>query len=369
MLLILAGVSISLILNNNGVIQKSKEAKNKYSEARANEQADLDNISDWIDEQTSSQTLNVNFNGYEVGTWTNKDINISLSTGNIQNQYKIDQNDWTNCDSSLTINTDQNNIYYFRVVDSSGNVKSETQGYSIKRDTTGPTFNITSTSAYSGVGWSISNIQDTGIGVDDAPQITVAYKCTSETDSEYVVSYEGTATSGTITEVDYGKTYVIKVTINDKIGNVREITELVGTYCFVAGTKVLAESGFKNIEDIKIGDKVYAINMDNNSKELKEVTSLFRGHSDVIYEITVGNEVIKATPRHQFYVVDKGWVRAYDLSVGDQLSAKDNENMKIEKIEKKEYTQNLITVYNLTVEGYHNYLITEYELLVHNSVT
>ncbi len=49
-LLILAGVSISLILDNNGIIQKSKDAKREYGQARANEQADLENISDFIDD-------------------------------------------------------------------------------------------------------------------------------------------------------------------------------------------------------------------------------------------------------------------------------------------------------------------------------
>ena len=49
-LLILAGVSISLVLDNNGIIQKSKEARNKYGQAKENEQADLTNVSDWIEE-------------------------------------------------------------------------------------------------------------------------------------------------------------------------------------------------------------------------------------------------------------------------------------------------------------------------------
>ena len=48
-LLILAGVSISLILDNNGIIQKSKEAKTEYAQARENEQADLNNAGNWID--------------------------------------------------------------------------------------------------------------------------------------------------------------------------------------------------------------------------------------------------------------------------------------------------------------------------------
>ena len=49
-LLILAGVSISLVLNNNGVISKAKDAKNQYAEAQTNDEKQLEETSDWIDE-------------------------------------------------------------------------------------------------------------------------------------------------------------------------------------------------------------------------------------------------------------------------------------------------------------------------------
>jgi type II secretory pathway pseudopilin PulG len=52
-LLILAGVSISLVLNNNGVISKAKNAKNQYAEAQTNEDKQLDETTDWIDETVS----------------------------------------------------------------------------------------------------------------------------------------------------------------------------------------------------------------------------------------------------------------------------------------------------------------------------
>jgi len=124
----------------------------------------------------------------------------------------------------------------------------------------------------------------------------------------------------------------------------------------------------KNIEEIAIGDKVWTINLDNNQRELKEVTKLFIGESDEIYEITINEEVIEATPKHQFYIVDKGWIRAYELEEGDQLIAKDNEKLVINKIvHKKDITP--VKVYNLTVEGNHNYLITKYEVLVHNAAS
>ena len=62
MLLILAGVSISLILDNNGIIKKSKDARREYRQAQANEQADLSDLSDLIDEATAEPTPKVNVN-------------------------------------------------------------------------------------------------------------------------------------------------------------------------------------------------------------------------------------------------------------------------------------------------------------------
>ena len=50
-LLILAGVSISLILDNNGIIAKSKYARKEYGQARENEQKELDEVSSWIEKQ------------------------------------------------------------------------------------------------------------------------------------------------------------------------------------------------------------------------------------------------------------------------------------------------------------------------------
>ena len=57
-LLILAGVSISLILDNNGIIQKSKDAKREYGQAKENEQADLEKVSDWIEKQANGNSGN-----------------------------------------------------------------------------------------------------------------------------------------------------------------------------------------------------------------------------------------------------------------------------------------------------------------------
>ena len=56
-LLILAGVTISLLLDENGIIKKSKDARREYEQAKANEQEDLSNLSDMIEEATGKVTL------------------------------------------------------------------------------------------------------------------------------------------------------------------------------------------------------------------------------------------------------------------------------------------------------------------------
>ena len=49
-------------MDKNGIIQKSKDARREYGQAKANEQEDLSNLSDMIDEATAEPTPKVNVN-------------------------------------------------------------------------------------------------------------------------------------------------------------------------------------------------------------------------------------------------------------------------------------------------------------------
>ena len=183
-------------------------------------------------------------------------------------------------------------------------------------------------------------------------------------DDTLVYSGSNTTYSGTTTKTSV--TY--KVESEDNKGNISTKTGTIYlSPCFVAGTKVLTKDGLKNIEDIKIGEYVYAINLDTNEKELSKVTDTIKTQNNKIYEVTLeNNEIIKSTERHEYYVLDKGWVKSYDLKVGDILSSTTKGRLKIKNIVIKTYDKPVNT-YNLTVEGNHNYLVTEYEVLVHNS--
>ena len=79
-LLILAGVSISLVLDKNGIIQKSKDARREYGQAKANEQEDLSNLSDMIEEATAEPPPKV-----DVNTKAGDNSTINGKKGNSNN--------------------------------------------------------------------------------------------------------------------------------------------------------------------------------------------------------------------------------------------------------------------------------------------
>ena len=84
--------------------------------------------------------------------------------------------------------------------------------------------------------------------------------------------------------------------------------------CFTGDTKVAVENGYKNIEDIKIGDYVYSYNLDTNKKELKKVLETFIHQKDEIYTLKVNNQLIYTTEEHPFYVINKGWINTEKLN-------------------------------------------------------
>ena len=77
--MILAGVSISLLLDENGIIKKSKDARREYGQAKANEQEDLSNLSDMIEEATGKVAK------IDVNTKASKNGTINGEEGNSKN--------------------------------------------------------------------------------------------------------------------------------------------------------------------------------------------------------------------------------------------------------------------------------------------
>ena len=135
--------------------------------------------------------------------------------------------------------------------------------------------------------------------------------------------------------------------------------------CFVAGTLIATSDGDKPIESICIGDYVLSKNEFTGEVAYKKVTNLFVRSVGQLVHIQASDVDIQTTTEHPFWVHNRGWVPANELSVGDLLELCDNTGIAIDKIELKT-SENLIPVYNFEVEDWHTYFITNMHILVHN---
>ena len=338
-LMILAGVSFSMIMGDDGIISKAARAKEEAIIGEEKEQVEA---------------------AYSGAESNELKPNVTIVSTDIQSE--LDKNGVkANATGEGVISvTFQDTGHVYRIL-TSGKIVGPITSEIIENWTID--FAIgTRTLKTTAVSVTVNNLKS------ENGQLTYKYyiKKATESDDYYVLKYEGTSNTYIYENVYNTQSYLLKVEVMDEIGNKRVATQTAGVHCFLAGTKILSESGMKNIEEIEIGEKVYSINIDNNQKELKEVLAIFEGESNEVYELTIGDEVVKTTPKHQFYIVDKGWVRACDIQEGDRIVAKDNSDLIINNIEYK-YYEEPVKVYNLTVEGYHNYLITPYEMLVHNA--
>ena len=128
--------------------------------------------------------------------------------------------------------------------------------------------------------------------------------------------------------------------------------------CFTKGTKVKTPLGYATIESLKKGDLVKSYDTKVEAKVDSEVTETFLHKNHDGYLVINGN--IKTTSNHPFYS-NGDWVDAGELSVGDKILHVDGLEHTVESIENYDDT---IDVYNIEVDGNHNYYAENY--LVHN---
>ncbi len=138
--------------------------------------------------------------------------------------------------------------------------------------------------------------------------------------------------------------------------------------CFVAGTLIKTDSADTPIEEIEIGDYVWAWDEDTGEVALKRVVDTYVNESHELIHVFVNGEEIITTPTHPFYSPVKGWTDAVHLRAGDILVLVNGEYVIVEKVQ-HEILEAPITVYNFQVEDYHTYYVACMGVLVHNSCT
>ena len=405
-LLILAGVSINMITGEDGIIERASQASEKTEASTSEETEELKNSADYIDKYTGnfpdSEDVTANIADYVVvdpcantnfvdlfgdvtySTFvTNKGyypvtvLGAEVNGGAIVKFYaktsggdyeEIEFYSWVNnnvyedaiTSSSLAgsytnfvLKLEKNKDYTIKVEfeESNGAVKYCTYGtnvvtFSYKNS------NGTATTSVATV------VTGSGVAISDKPQPE------TYTDGSYTYTFnKWVTTSGGETEAD-----LTSITTNKTV-YAKYDEEYEESVCFVAGTKVLTENGLVNIEEVKVGMKVYSYNETTGEVELKTVKQTFINPADKdMTKVTVNGEVIESTSGHEYYEVNKGWTSAKDLQKGDVVLNSNNEEVVVEKVETTVFTgTELNTVYNMEVEDNHNYYVGENNILVHNT--
>ncbi len=137
--------------------------------------------------------------------------------------------------------------------------------------------------------------------------------------------------------------------------------------CFIAGTMVKTAEGDVPIEDIEVGDLVYAHNPETGETKLKEVANTFVNEATELVHVFANGEEIICTNEHPFYSPVKGWIEACQLRAGDILVSLNGEYIVVEQVQ-HEILEAPIKVYNFEVEDFHTYFVGDGNgVLVHNS--
>lgn len=140
---------------------------------------------------------------------------------------------------------------------------------------------------------------------------------------------------------------------------------LTSDVCFVAGTPVLASTGYVAIETIKAGESVWASNPETGEVALKQVVRTFVNEATELIHVTVKGEEIVCTTEHPFYSPIKGWTAACKLRAGDILVTVNGKYVVVEKVQ-HEILESPVNVYNFEVKDFHTYYVSGVAVLVHN---
>ncbi|MBP6217889.1 MAG: hypothetical protein KA436_04825 [Oligoflexales bacterium] len=133
---------------------------------------------------------------------------------------------------------------------------------------------------------------------------------------------------------------------------------------FRRGTLVKVPGGHTAIEDLKTGDLVISCDLDQiGSCFERKIEKTFSSKSSSLLALQVEEEELILDHDHQFYVPHQNWVEAQTLGPDTQLLTADGHTLQVQEIE--ELAEDDL-VYSISVEGFHNFYVTEQDILVHN---
>ncbi|HEY2837873.1 MAG TPA: polymorphic toxin-type HINT domain-containing protein [Pirellulales bacterium] len=133
--------------------------------------------------------------------------------------------------------------------------------------------------------------------------------------------------------------------------------------CFAPGTTVWTLSGPMPIERVKVGESVLSQKPSTGELAYKMVLATTLRPPSPLVVIRAGNETIRATRGHPFWVSGIGWQMAKELQPGQMLHTAHGP-VEVESVEQ----QGLEPGHNLLVDGFNTYFVTDRLFLVHDNL-
>jgi RHS repeat-associated protein len=143
--------------------------------------------------------------------------------------------------------------------------------------------------------------------------------------------------------------------------------------CFVAGTLVSVQGGYKPIELVEVGDLVLSRDEKTNATAYRPVTELVRRHHRQIYEVTLetanAQGITKSvqfgvTDDHPWRSRDGHWLRTIELRPGVLVQEASGRSGKVISVVR---TNQFKRTYNLEVSEFHTYFVGTDQFWVHNA--
>ena len=231
-LLILAGITIGTIFNDNGIIKKAQEAANATEEAAKNDQAAINGLLNEMDSIINGiGGGNVPVIGSINGkiTWSTGSATLTLTADveGVTIQYrKNSESNWTNYTSAVPSLLHGDKVYA-RGIKGGETVINEKE-FKIQ-DTIAPTVTIANTSSTTNSISATATATDNEAGMGSSPQYTFYIKKTAEADSTYTQIGSSTSTSVIKGELEQNTSYTIKVEVADVAGNKGQATKEITT--------------------------------------------------------------------------------------------------------------------------------------------
>ena len=231
-LLILAGITIGTIFDDNGIIEKAQEAANATEEAAKNDQAAINGLLNEMDSIINGiGGGNVPVIGSINGkiTWSTGSATLTLTTDveGVTIQYrKNSESNWTNYTSAVPSLLHGDKVYA-RGVKGGETVINEKE-FKIQ-DTIAPTVTIANASSTTNSISATATATDNEAGMGSSPQYTFYIKKTAEADSTYTQIGSSASTSVTKGELEQNTSYTIKVEVADVAGNKGQATKEITT--------------------------------------------------------------------------------------------------------------------------------------------